>query len=218
MNKPKEVLVLFSGGKDSSAVAAQLAASGYKVKLFSCIAGPTELSGPNGDSAPDIRVKELVEAFPNSIDSERIKYDDSYLIRKLGIERTNSTHVVYPLVLALAVHCSAICYCLKHGVKIIATGYSGYQAQKDNYIEQQPLFVKLTRKWVKSYGIEYLTPVITNTELEVKDILERYGVSSNSLEGKTIFSGIAFDKEKAEEFWTSSMPICESFIDKIVGR
>lgn len=212
----KEVLVLYSGGKDSSATAVELASKGYQVTLFSCVAGPVELTGPKGDSAPDIRTHELLKAFPNNINSNRILCDDSYLIRKLGIEKTNKEHIVYPLVLALAVTTVAICYCLKNNIKTVAFGYSGYQSGKENYIEQRPDFIELSKKFLAKYGISLLTPVADKSEPEVKDILERYAISSNSLEGKTIFSGIPFDKNKAVEFWNSSLPICYDFIKKTV--
>jgi len=212
MNKFKEVLVLFSGGRDSSSAAVLLAKMGYKLKLFTCQAGPSELMGPLGDSAPDIRHKELIKVFPQSIDGQRIISDDSYLIRKLAIEKTNNEHVVYPLALALAVHSNAICYCLKNNIKIMASGYSDYQAKNDKYIEQRGDFVILTKKFLGDYNISYLTPVIEKSEPEVKDILERHSISSNSLEEKSIFGGIAFDKEKALEFWQSSIPICKEFI------
>jgi len=189
----------------------------YRVILFTCEAGPSELTGPLGDSAPAIRHGELLNAFPNNIDKQRIFQDDSYLIRKLAIEKTNIEHVVYPLALALAVHTTAICYCLKNNIKIIASGYSGYQAKKEKYVEQKADFILLTKEFLKDYGISYLTPVVENSEAEINDILERDGISSKSLENKTIFSGIDFNQNKALEFWQSSIPICKRFIKNSIG-
>lgn len=211
MNSLKEVLVLFSGGRDSSSVAIMLAKKGYKIKLFTCEDG-SEPMGPSGDYAPDIRHLELVKAFPENIDKDRIIKNDSYLIRKLGIEKTNIEHVVYPIVLALSTHTTAISYCLKNNIKIIASGYSGYQGKEDKYIEQRKDFVDLTKEFLMNYDISYMTPVSENSEAEVKDILEQHGISSNSLENKSIFGGIAFDKEKALDFWQSSMVICKKYI------
>ena len=139
------------------------------------------------------------------------------MIRKLAIEKTNIEHVVYPLALALAVHTTAICYCLKNNIKIIASGYSGYQAKKEKYVEQKADFILLTKEFLKDYGISYLTPVVENSEAEINDILERDGISSKSLENKTIFSGIDFNQNKALEFWQSSIPICKRFIKNSIG-
>lgn len=212
MDKSKKVLVLYSGGRDSSATAVELARKGYLVKLFTYQAGLSELTGFSGDSAPDVRHKELLKSFPENIDKDRIIEDNIYLIRKLAIEKTNREHVVYPIALALAVHSNAICYCLKNGIEIMASGYSGYQSKKDNYIEQRGDFVSLNKKFLQDYGISYLTPVIEKSEDEIKDILEIHDVSSNSLENKSVFGGIYFDKEKALEFWNLSIPICREFI------
>jgi len=67
-SKIKTALVLYSGGRDSSATALEMARLGYMVKLFTCQWGLSELVGPRGDSAPDIRHAELMGAFPKYID------------------------------------------------------------------------------------------------------------------------------------------------------
>ncbi|PIQ31390.1 MAG: hypothetical protein COW61_03715 [Candidatus Yonathbacteria bacterium CG17_big_fil_post_rev_8_21_14_2_50_46_19] len=159
-SKIKTALVLYSGGRDSSATALEMARLGYMVKLFTCQWGLSELVGPRGDSAPDIRHAELMGAFPKYIDPDRAIMGNPYLVRKLAIEKTNETHVVYPIALALAVHVDAILYCMKRDIKHIACGYSGYQATRDIYIEQREDFLLLMKEFVGEYGIEYHTPVI----------------------------------------------------------
>ena len=212
MNSHKKVLVLFSGGRDSSSATIEMVLAGYNVSLFTYQAGLSELTGPNGDSAPDIRHKELASVFPDKIDQKRIIEGNTYLIRKLAIEKTNTTHVVYPIALALAVHSSAILYCIKNGIRDIACGYSGYQATEDRYIEQRSDFVELAKVFLKEYGITYHTPVIQKTKAEIMDTLEKHGVSSNSLENKSIFGGIPFEINNSLEFWNSSIPLCREYI------
>ncbi len=214
----KTVLVLYSGGRDSSCVAVEMAKNGNRVKLFTYQAGMSELVGSNGDSAPDIRHKELLAAFPDVIDEQRIIEGSIYLIRKLAIEKTNTTHVVYPITSALAVHVGAVIHCLKNGIYDIVSGYSGYQAREDRYIEQRDDFIKLTERFLKQYGITYHTPVIQKEKEEVMDILERHNISSNSLENKSVFGGISFDVSKALDYWNESIPFCHKYIASIIDK
>lgn len=208
----KRTLVLFSGGRDSSAAAIEMIKDGYDVILFTYQAGMPELTGDHGDSAPNIRHRELLKAFPECISTDRIIKGNTYLIRKLAIERTNHTHVVYPIALALAVHAEAIVYCLKNGIEHIACGYSGYQAKEDRYIEQREDFFELMKKFVNEYGIHYHAPVIKKSKKEIIDRLEMHSVSSNSLENKSLFGGIDFDTEKALDYWNESLPITKVYI------
>jgi tRNA(Ile)-lysidine synthase TilS/MesJ len=97
-NKTKKILVTFSGGRDSSATALELARDGNDIILFTFQGGLSELKGEKGDSAPCIRHKELLNIYPKNISEERVLKGSTYLIRKLAIEKTNSTHVVLSLI------------------------------------------------------------------------------------------------------------------------
>ncbi|MEK7564142.1 MAG: 7-cyano-7-deazaguanine synthase [Patescibacteria group bacterium] len=213
MDNSKKVLVLFSGGKDSSATVVEMIRAGYHVVLFTFQLGRPELIGPNGDSAPDIRHLELFKSFPQHIDAKRIILGNNFLIRKLAIEKTNSTHVVYPLAIALVFLSDAILYCLKNDIHDIACGYSAYQASEDRYIEQRDDFIEYTKDFLKEYGITFHVPVVKKNKEEVMAILDRCGVSSNSIESKAMLGAIPFDVEKTVEFWNASIPICREYIE-----
>ncbi len=211
MDSLKKVIVLFSGGKDSSAAVVEMIRAGYRIKLFTYSEFPG-LVGPNGDSPSSIRYKELLNSFPQYIDTDRVIRINSYLVRKLAIEKTNSTHIVYPIALALAIHVDAILYCLENDIYDIASGNSGYQAKEDRYIEQQSNFCELMRAFLAEYGITYHTPVIKKSKKEIMDILEQCSISSNSLEGKSVFGAVPFEVDKALDFWEESIPICRKYI------
>ena len=216
VNNKETCLLLFSGGKDSSAAAVKMIQGGYNIILYTYQAGMEELTGNNGDSAPDIRNNELLKVFPEEIQTDRVIEGSLYLIRKLAIEKTNSTHVVYPIALALAVHTNAIVYCLKNNIKNIACGYSGYQASEDRYIEQREDFFKLMKNFLDEYGINYHAPVINMSKEEVMDTLESFEISSNSLENKSVFGGVDFEIEHALAFWNESIGFCKEYISKRV--
>lgn len=211
MDSSKKVLVLFSGGRDSSATVIEMIRAGYKVKLFTYLEFPG-IVGPNGDSPSSIRYKELIDSFPKYIDSDRVIRINAYLVRKLAIEKTNKTHVVYPIVLALAIHVDAILYCLENNIYDIASGNSGYQAKENRYIEQQKHFCELTKDFLAEYGITYHTPIANKSKEEIIDILKQCNISSNSLEGTSVFGAIPFEVEKALGFWEESIPICREYI------
>jgi len=211
MNSSKKALVLFSGGRDSSAAAVEMIRAGYKVKLFTYSEFPG-IVGPNGDSPSSIRYKELLNSFPTQIDPDRVIRINAYLVRKLAIEKTNKTHVVYPIALALAIHVDAILYCLQNNIHHIASGNSGYQAKEERYIEQQSNFCELTKNFLAEYGITYHTPIAKKSKEEIVDILDQCCVSSNSLEGKSVFGAIPFEVDKALGFWEESIPMCREYI------
>jgi 7-cyano-7-deazaguanine synthase in queuosine biosynthesis len=212
MDSSKEVLVLFSGGRDSSSTVIEMIRAGYFIKLFTYQGGLPELVGPHGDSAPDIRQMELMKAFPKNIDAERVITGNGYLLRKLAIEKTNSMHVVYPIAIAFGIYAGAILYCLENDIHDITCGYSGYQGKQDRYIEQRSDFFKLMKNFLKEYDIELHAPIIEKTKQEIMDILEQCGISSNSLENKAIWGGIPFEVDKALEYWEKSLPICREYI------
>lgn len=213
MNSDKKAIVLFSGGRDSSSAVVEMVRAKYSIRLFTY--QMKELVGPKGDSAPDIRHMELMKAFPGCIEEERIIVRNLYLIKKLAIDKTNTTHVVYPIAAALAIHTSAILYCLENDIHDIASGYSGYQAKLERYIEQRSDFFDLMKNFLAEYGIEYHAPIIDKSKDEIIDILDQCGVSSNSLESKSIFGGGPFDVEKVEDYWNECIPICREYITQM---
>jgi 7-cyano-7-deazaguanine synthase in queuosine biosynthesis len=207
----KEALILYSGGRDSSAAIVEMIREGYLIKAFTLQL--IELTGPNGDSAPDIRYQEIKKAFPEQVDADRFICKNLYLIKKLAIDRTNTTEIIYPLAAALAIHVEALLYCLNNKIENICSGYSGYQANIDRYVEQRSDFFEKMKSFLNEYGVNYHAPIKDKTKDETIEILDMCGISSNSLESKSIFIGGPFDINKVNIFWEESLAICREYIN-----
>lgn len=207
----KEAVILYSGGRDSSAATIEMVRKGYFIKAFTLQL--VELTGLKGDSAPDIRYQELKKVFTPQINENRFICKNLYLIKKLAIDRTNSTEVVYPIAVTLAIHVEALLYCINNNIKDIASGYSGYQAKIDRYIEQRNDFYEKMKSFLKEYGVTYHAPIKDKSKEETIEILDMCGISSNSLESKSIFIGGPFNIDKVDIFWEESLQICREYIN-----
>ena len=206
------VAVAFSGGRDSSVAIIVAILKGYIVLPITLQVGAPELTGQRGDSAPEIRLQELRKKFPGKI-LERVIIENPHIIRIIALEKINKEHVVFPLALSLAVHTHAAVYCLNNGIEILFNGHAAYQGKKENYLEQSDHFNKLMKEFLVEFGVDVEIPLADYLEHQVKEMLERHGISSNSLENKSIFGGLDFEPGKAQEYWDGAISICREYIN-----
>ena len=189
MEKEK-VAVLFTGGRDSSLVACLESLKDKEVHLITCNSGigiKSELS--------EIRFKELIERFPNNIVGRTIL--PTYgLFRSIAIKNLELDFKKWGINLVLlgdklAIHAAATVYCLENGIKKIVDGCVGYQ--KD-LAEQKNIAIELLKQFEAKYNINYECPIYNfGDQDDVKYALMKFGLSSKSLEGVSIF-GDAFSE------------------------
>ncbi len=213
----KEVAILFSGGRDSSLAACIYALKGYKVHLLSFLSGigiKSEIS--------DYRFEELKILFPNNID-KRIFIPTFGLFRHVAILNIEDDFARYKFNLILvgeklAMHASAVVYCLKNNITLLADGTSGYQ---ESMPEQMPEAIKEFQEFSSEYGIDYVTPIRGFlSENEVKYTLMEIGISTKSLEGISIFAE-SFSKPQPDilkAYIKEKLPLCRQFIDLMQGN
>lgn len=214
---PKEVAILFSGGRDSSLAACIYALKGYKVHLLSFFSGigiKSEIS--------EYRFEELKTRFPENI-VNRVFIPTFGLFRRIAILNIEEDFAKYKynLILVgdkLAMHAAAIVFCLKNKVPLIADGSSGYQ---ENMPEQMPEAIKEFRDFHNEYSIRYGTPIrhFQNDD-EVKHTLMELGITTKSLEGISVFAE-SFSKPPPEVLITyieEKLPLCRQFIDMMQGN
>lgn len=158
----KECAVLFSGGKDSFAVAICMLVKGYKVHLLSfdngCMSGVEAFA--HGALRLEKKYRERV-VF-NTINIARLVYSlrKGLYCKSLPELVKEYPHAVFHqlncLICHSAMYKSAIDYCKDKGISIIADG--GRMSQK--FIVELPEMVEQYQKWGKSCGIEVLFPVL----------------------------------------------------------
>ena len=211
------VIVLFSGGRDSSLAACLLAASGRSVHLLTTFNGATI----KGEVA-NYRYEELRTSFSDLI-TRRTIVPSFGLFRRIALETIESDFARFktnliPLGDALATHTIAADFALEHNLSVIASGYAQYE---NAFPEQMPQVVALTRSFLQEYRITYLTPVYSYTHRnQVKQHLLEFGISPKSLEGTSLFAD-TFSTPSSEavvDYVRTKLPICRDYIASRVAN
>ncbi len=180
----EKVAVLFTGGKDSSLVAALEALQGREVYLITGDSG----IGIKGD-LKYIRVKELQERFPDQ-KIKHITIPTYSLFRDIAIKNIEDDFRRWEINLILmgdklAIHAAAIAYCLKNGINRMVDGVVNYQSE---LVEQKKVAMDMLKELGNKYGVRYESPIYNyGGKKDVKYSLLSLGLSNKSLEGVSIF-------------------------------
>lgn len=207
-----DAVVLFSGGRDSSLTACLLLNQGKKVHLITCFDGALL----NMDIA-DYRYREIENAFPASTILRKIL--PTYgLFRRIALEDIEADFEKYKknlIILGsqLATLSTAILYCLRNSITIIASGFTKYEATLP---EQMAQAIDLFRSFALEFGIAYITPVYEySSSDEVKYHLFDFGISTKSLEPFSIFSDTASEPapDLVSVYINDKLSICRKFLE-----
>ena len=211
-SKPRRgaVVLLFSGGRDSTLAAALLACQGYRLHL---------LTFDNGalinDELTDLRYREFEARFPGAVVS-RQKMPSFGLFKNIALVtleddvRRFHTNLIC-MGCKMAMHTLSLIYCLENRIRLIADGYTGYQ--KD-WVEQMPAAI---RRFHQEYGVRYINPVYDFTSKEhVKSKLFDLGLSPKPLEGACLFGGtFSVPNSRAVcAYIRRKLPLCRRYIEE----
>lgn len=198
----KDVLLLYSAGKDSTLAAIRLRNAGYNVHF---------IHFDNGSmldvDKPYLTFEETFSNHPSYYFNfenqainieEKFKDNFSYWKRKYGDNFQDSTldSEIRCLSCRLAMYEEALIYAKKNNFKYIAEGARICQ----KFMLEQPKFIEKLQELAAIYQIELLFPVLSleDDSLEKQELIEN-GFSSKSWESKCLIGRCAKEKTPEDE-------------------
>jgi 8-oxo-dGTP pyrophosphatase MutT (NUDIX family) len=210
-HRADRVLVMFSGGRDSSLATCLLVQRGYEVELLTTSAGASF-----GEELVDYRVGELRGSLGAELPWSKVSTPGLFRsVALANIEQDFDRWKTNLILLGaqMASLTEGIVTCLRRGITRLATGYVKYER---DYMEQDPVAVAWLRAFCSEFGLELLTPVYDYTSVDhVKYALLNFGVSTKSLESVSLF-GDTFsqaDPEAIVAYLDDKAATCRSYVN-----
>lgn len=208
---------MFSGGRDSSLAACLEANAGRDLLLMTARTGATIVT-----DVASSRVEEIRHAFPSTA-IEWSQPHSAGIFRRIAIANIESDFAKYETNLILlghqmAIQCEGIALALRRGIRRVVSGFAGYQA--DEYMEQMPIAISISRRLFEAYDLTFETPIAGYESLDdVKFQLLDFGVTTKSLEAVSLFAdSFSAPLEGAvEDYMTSKIPTCVAYIKLKTG-
>lgn len=216
MSNETPQLVMFSGGRDSTLTACHLMLQGIPVFLFTANSGCSLHRG-----IFQSRVDELRKRFGDLVAGHTVE-DISGTFRAIALVNIEADILKFKknLVLLgekLAIHVHSVDLCKRRGFTVVNDGVVAYEKE---YPEQRPGSMEFLGDFMKSYGLEYRSPLYgCSSKLEVKSRLLQLGLSPKSNEGVTIF-GDTFTVPSDDvilEYLREKEPIARDIVAFLLG-
>ncbi|ACH37356.1 hypothetical protein Gbem_0325 [Citrifermentans bemidjiense Bem] len=178
------VVLMFSGGRDSTLAAARLNSIGVPVTLVTITSKHLE-----GIGRVHLRLAELARTLPPGTDWLHIEQPDQLQTDTSFYDQTclpcHHAYVVVSVAIAKKINASKMAF-----------GYTHYQS---DWPEQTPLAIARLKTTLARHGIELLLPVydLPSREVAIEE-LGAYGLSTSSLEQKCLrqITNVALSEER----------------------
>jgi hypothetical protein len=200
-------LLLFTGGRDSTAAFLEMRRTRYSPQLFTGLSPLTKDAGLR-----NLRIRELTDIFgPSSMLTYERPLDGALyelVLRTLVPDVLQFRRQFILLGEYIVLLLVAIMYAKEFDIGLIASGAVRYQ---QHLPEQHPKLLDLWRRFGRRAGIEVVFPIEEWDEERVKETLRCYGLSTKSLESLHIF-GTPRDEDVAE-FISDALEYAEAKCD-----
>ena len=209
----REIVVLYSGGLDSSALAGMCGARKYNVVHL--------LTFDNGVQSnlelSMVKLDEFRREFPETNFIHKI-ISVRYLFKRVSLLDIEDSILTYRTNLVcigckMSMHAFALIYAKENGINLVVDGFAKRQS---HFPEQDQSFIDEIRKLYTKYEIVYKNPLydIAQGRKIVKGILSRYNLSTKSIEPECLF-GDTFstaESENIRSYIQSKMDMVDNFI------
>ncbi len=179
--RAQPIVVMFSGGMDSSAVAVHYLSAGHAVHLLTMVNGAQKWVELAQYKAEWIRKRFGAQCSWAPIEC-------TYLFHELAIANLEADTIKYGNLVCcgckLAMLAEAILYSRRHGIRAVADGFRKQQAY---YPEQTPGFMNAAGRLARRYGITCLHPFYTAAAAAMDDLALQAGVPPSPIQPYCIF-------------------------------
>lgn len=164
------VLLLFSGGMDSTAAAVLLARRFPRVSLLTC--SPPYVLGCRALTAS--RVRSLGQAIPQVEISQIFadNYPNLRRLRPLEAVKWAKSSLLFCTACKLSMHLKAIEVCRREGIRYASSGIGVREQQ--NFPDQLPDLESRVNRLYEDAGIRRISPLDGLSKAEVKELLNDY--------------------------------------------
>jgi len=207
-----KVLVLFSGGRDSSAAAVCCLREGYRTHLVTFDNG-AERGLDNSRRKADLIKKRFGKMCSWKLMSSRV------LFHAVAVKNLEDDVKKYGNLLCcgckLAMLSEAIIYCRKNNINRIADGFEKGQTY---YPEQTPAYMDAADAFAGKFGITYSHPVYRLSARKIKEIAVKAGISAAPLQAECLFGLNRVHNKNIKKYMLEKLPAAGRYIGKTLRR
>lgn len=209
MNK---VLILFSGGIDSTATSLYYLQKGYKVQLITFDNGAEKGFDRSKHTSNLIKQKFRGKCSWKLLNSSSLFHEIAIKNLERDIKKYGNL-VCCGCKIAMLAEC--IIYCKKNGIKIIA---DGFEKEQTYYPEQTPEYIKATDSFAKEYGISCEHPIYNMSSKEIKDVTINAGMREKPIQASCLFGLNRVKNKNIKKYVLDKLPTARQYIKKSFSK